>query len=64
MKLRKIYYRIGIHKLMESIFNTFVIYFNLKLQIDNPLRVLLENLYNSGYLIVWSLLDILEGTLN
>jgi hypothetical protein len=41
MELRKIYSRVGIHKLMESLFNTFVIYSNLKLQIDNPLGVLL-----------------------
>jgi hypothetical protein len=41
MELKKIYYRVGIHKLMESLFNTFIIYSNLKLQIDNPLGVLL-----------------------
>jgi hypothetical protein len=41
MELRKIYYRVGIHKLMESLFNTFIIYSSLKLQIDNPLGVLL-----------------------
>jgi hypothetical protein len=41
MELRKIYSRVEIHKLMESLFNTFVIYSSLKLQIDNPLGVLL-----------------------
>jgi hypothetical protein len=41
MELRKIYYRVRIHKLMESLFNTFMIYSSLKLQIDNPLGVLL-----------------------
>jgi hypothetical protein len=43
MELRKIYYRVGIHKLMESLFNTFIIYSSLKLQIDNPLGVLLAH---------------------
>jgi hypothetical protein len=33
VELRKIYYRVGIHKSMDSLFSTFVIYFNLKLQI-------------------------------
>jgi hypothetical protein len=42
MELKKIYYRVGIHKLMESLFNTFVIYSSLKLQINNPLGVLLD----------------------
>jgi hypothetical protein len=37
MELRKLYSRVGIHKLMEFLFSTFIIYFNLKLQIDNPL---------------------------
>jgi hypothetical protein len=41
MELRKIYSRVEIHKLMESLFNTFVIYSSLKLQIYNPLGVLL-----------------------
>jgi hypothetical protein len=41
MELRKIYSRVGIHKLMELVFSTFVIYYSLKLQIDNPLGVLL-----------------------
>jgi len=40
MELRKIYDRVGIYKLVESLFSTFVIYSNLKLQIDNPLGVL------------------------
>jgi hypothetical protein len=40
----KNYYRGAIYKLMESLFSTFVIYSNLKLQIDNPL----------GYLKLWS----------
>jgi len=44
MELRKNYYRGAIYKLMESLFSTFVIYSNLKLQIDNPL----------GYLKLWS----------
>jgi hypothetical protein len=39
MELRKIYSRVRIHKPIESLFKIFVIYSNLKLQIDNSLGV-------------------------
>jgi hypothetical protein len=45
MELRKIYSKVGIHKPMESLFSTFVIYSTLKLQIDNPFIVLLGLFY-------------------
>jgi hypothetical protein len=39
IELRKIYFRVRIYKLVESLFNIFVIYSNLKLQINNSLKL-------------------------
>jgi hypothetical protein len=64
MKLRKIYSRVKIHKPIESIFNTFVIYSNLKLQIDNPLKVLLELFSNFVFFDVFVLLIFVLKTTN
>jgi hypothetical protein len=58
MELRKIYSRVGIHKLMESLFNTFVIYSNLKLQIDNPLGVLLTTVEDYHLMKIVALLQL------
>jgi hypothetical protein len=53
MELRKIYYRVGIHKLIKSVFNTFVIYSILKLQIDNSLGVLFRLRNSINFKFIW-----------
>ncbi len=38
--VRKMYFRFGLHNRLEEHFSVFIIYFSLKVKIDNPLWVL------------------------